>query len=154
MITAEGRADLQKQLDRISEARSNENIVTWTVFSVFVAAMGLFGDAALHAASESAYVKGAIVALAALGLSIVWVIAMRRSLLHLELQEMVTIRLEQLLSIDPEYSLTYMNPFFAERMGSVPRAKPALRAVPLTSLVVWFVVALSFLVASVPRSLR
>jgi len=154
MITAEGRADLQKQLDRVAEARSNENTVTWTVFSVFVASMGLFADAALRAATESSYLVGGVIALAALFLSIVWVISLRRSLLHLELQEVVTIRLEQALSIDPEYSLTYTNPFFTERMGSVPKAKPALRAVALTSLVVWFVVALSFLVAGIPRGLR
>lgn len=154
VMTSEERADLQKQLDRVTEARSNENVTTWTVFSVFVASMGLFADAVLRAAGGHAYVQGAIVAISALFLSVVWIVALRRSLLHLELHETVTLRLEQALSIDPQYSLTEANPFFSERMPSVPKAKPALRAVAFASLIVWFVIAMCFLVASVPRGLR
>ena len=153
-MTAEERADLQKQLDRVSAARANENLVTWTVFSVFVASMGLFTNAALHAASESAYPQGVVVALASLFLSVVWNITLHRSLLHLELQEAVTVRLEQALSIAPEYSLTDANPVHGGRLASAPRAKPALRAVALLSLAVWFVVGICFLVASVPRGLK
>jgi len=153
-MTPDERADLQKQLDRVVAARANENLVTWTVFSVFVASMGLFANAALRAASESAYLQGAVVALAGLFLSIIWNITLNRSLLHLELGETVTLRLERALSIDPEHSVTEANPIYRERMASVPKAKPALRAVALVSLLIWFVVTACFLVASVPRGLR
>jgi hypothetical protein len=143
------RNDLQRQLDRVGAARANQNIVTWTVFSVFIAAMGVFANTVVKAFNDHMYFEAAIISFTAMLLAIVWATTLNRSLLHLKLQEDVTGHIEKALELPSEFSVTTRNSLYRERgMETRGGAKVTLQWTSHSSIVVWFVLTMVFLVLS------
>jgi hypothetical protein len=117
-----------QQLDRVTASRTGQDTITWTIFSVFLAAHAVL-VAAIVARSDRFSGPETSVVLSVIGAASAWLwrVILWRSLEHLAIQENLIAVLECRLNLPSEVCVSASrNPSVQNRLGRGRKARPLM----------------------------
>jgi hypothetical protein len=126
---------------------SKQDQITWTVFNIFWPANALLLVALFTTGRLPSRLVGIVVCAVGLALSVVWTVIQFRAMAHLEFYEAIVNRIEKSylrVPVDIALSGRLNTDLFTDKMSGTLPVRALMRAIGVTSSILWFVALLWF----------